>query len=165
MLLSSNGEVSSAGVPDLSSRVIAELPYQVMLRYKGYGAPARPPGGIKIWESHFDYAKRYPIDFAAFKPNADCDDNIEGKSRRNLTRNDLLELWQKQDGRCAISGLPMTCRTKSGEKFRYNASIDRIMPGDPYERNNVQLVCTIINSLMKDFSKEDFIRLCTAHAD
>jgi len=29
---------------------------------------------VHLRGSHFDYAKRYPIDFAAFKPDADCDE-------------------------------------------------------------------------------------------
>lgn len=90
--------------------------------------------------------------------------NIEAKSRVNLTREELLRLWQNQGGCCAISGVPMTLRAKQGEKFPYNASIDRIVAGGAYEAGNVQLVCTIINSLMKDFSKEDFIRVCIAVA-
>jgi hypothetical protein len=59
----------------------------------------------------------------------------------------------------------MTCRTKQGEKFPYNASIDRIIPGAPYTLDNIQLVCTIINTLIKDFSKEDFVRLCISVAE
>lgn len=91
--------------------------------------------------------------------------NVEGKSRENITREQLMDLWQKQDGRCAISNVPMTCRAKRGEKFPYNASIDRIVPGAPYEFGNIQLVCTVINSLMKDFSKTDFVRLCISVAE
>jgi hypothetical protein len=88
--------------------------------------------------------------------------NIEGKSRKNIDREQLMDLWLRQDGRCAMSGVPMTCRTKQGERFPYNASIDRIVAGGPYERDNIQLVCTIVNTLMKDFSKEDFVRLCAS---
>lgn len=90
--------------------------------------------------------------------------NIEGKNRDNLTRSHLLQLWERQGGKCAISGLPMTYKAKRGERFPFNASIDRIAPGAPYEPENIQLVCTVINSLMKDFAKEDFIRVCAAVA-
>jgi hypothetical protein len=90
--------------------------------------------------------------------------NVQGKNRQNLTRDDLLQLWQKQDGHCAISGVALTYRAKQGEKFPYNASIDRIIPGGPYELDNIQFVCTVINSLIKDFAKEDFVRLCVAVA-
>src|SRR5262249_36426067 len=90
--------------------------------------------------------------------------NEAGKSRVDLSREQLMDKWQTQDGRCAISGVPMTYRAKQGEKFPYNASIDRIVPGGPYTFDNIQLVCTIINSLIKDFPKEEFVRLCISVA-
>ena len=46
------------------------------------------------------------------------DNHRKGKSRKNITRDQLLELWNKQGGRCAISGIPMTFRAKKDEWFR-----------------------------------------------
>ena len=88
--------------------------------------------------------------------------HIPAKSRKNLTRADLERLWEQQGGRCALSGIPMTFRAKKGNTFPYNASIDRIVPGGPYTIDNVQLVCTITNTIMRHFSKKDFVRLCNA---
>ena len=94
--------------------------------------------------------------------------NIPGKLLKNLTRDLLLEIWNKQEGRCAISNMPMTCRAKKGEKFPYNASIDCIIPisrGGSYDAGNIHLVCTALNALMRDFPKEDFIKLCQGVAE
>jgi hypothetical protein len=43
--LSSNGEVSSAGVPDLSSRVIAELPLPSHVALQGLWGPSETAWG------------------------------------------------------------------------------------------------------------------------
>ena len=91
--------------------------------------------------------------------------HIPAKSRKNLTREHLEGLWKQQGGRCALSGEPMTFRAKKGETFPYNASIDRIVPGGPYTIDNIQLVCTITNTIMRHFSKQDFVHLCRAVAD
>ena len=93
--------------------------------------------------------------------------NVQGKNRDSLTREDLLELWQKQNGQCAIGGIPLTYRAKKDEWFPYNASIDCVIPrskGGKYEVGNIQLVCTIINSLVQDYSKEVFVEICLAVA-
>jgi hypothetical protein len=68
--------------------------------------------------------------------------------RRNLRRSELLEKWNKQEGRCAITGIAMTCRAEEGSFFPFNVSIDRIIPkwdGGTYEIGNIQLVCKIVN--------------------
>ena len=94
--------------------------------------------------------------------------HVPYRSREHLTIHQLTNLWETQGGRCAVSGLPMTCRKRKGERFPFNASIDCIVPisqGGRYEINNIQLVCTAVNLLMRDFSKQDFIRVVIAVAD
>lgn len=96
------------------------------------------------------------------------DNHRAGKSRENITREQLMELWNRQKGLCAISGIPMTYRAVRGEWFPNNASIDCIIPrskGGRYEIENIQLVILFINPLVKDHPKEDFIRVCMAVAD
>jgi len=93
--------------------------------------------------------------------------NIQGKSRRQITRGHLMSLWQKQDGRCAISGIIMTCRAQKGTQFPHNASIDCIVPisqGGRYEPGNIQLVWTVVNGFVRDYSKTDILNVCFAVA-
>lgn len=69
---------------------------------------------------------------------------IDGAERGldfTLTREDLTDLYDKQHGLCAITGLPMHHRWGS----LYSISIDRIDSGGHYVIGNVQLVCKGVN--------------------
>jgi hypothetical protein len=74
--------------------------------------------------------------------------------RKHLRLSDLVDLWGRQDGRCAITGIAMTCRAERGSFFPYNVSIDRIIPkweGGTYALDNIQLVCKAANELKKHY--------------
>jgi len=71
-----------------------------------------------------------------------------------ITREDLYNLWEKQDGRCAISGVFLTHHRDGSGAKDYNASIDRISNVKSYTPENVQLVTYRIN-LMKHALSED----------
>ncbi|RTL05371.1 hypothetical protein EKK58_08200 [Candidatus Dependentiae bacterium] len=88
-----------------------------------------------------------------------------GKKRNLLTREVLLEKLEEQNYRCALSGIPLTCNLEKGVRFPFNASVDRILAGGPYTKDNIQLVCKSINSFRVDTSISDFIAICTAVAD
>lgn len=59
----------------------------------------------------------------------------------NIDLDYLVSLWEKQDGKCAITNLPLT--------HEYNcpsgASPDRIDSKEGYIKGNVQLVCKAVN--------------------
>lgn len=63
------------------------------------------------------------------------------KYRIGITRQNLLSLWDKQKGRCAVTGKPMIHKTGS----LYTVSVDRIDSSSGYVEGNVQLVCKAIN--------------------
>jgi len=75
-----------------------------------------------------------------------------------LTSEDLIDLWEIQDGKCALSGVLMTHQRDGtyGDKKQkdFNASIDRINPNGPYVRENAQLVAARVN-IMKHTLGED----------
>jgi hypothetical protein len=85
-------------------------------------------------------------------------------SRRQdgLTVDCLLQLHEKQKGLCAISGLEMTCNLKRGSVCFTNASIDRIIAGGLYSKDNIQLVCRHVNSWRNSLPLEDFVNVCRA---
>lgn len=83
-----------------------------------------------------------------------------GRKRDGLTRDDLLLLLDEQDYKCAISGIPLTCKLKKGTKFWTNASVDRIIAGGPYTVGNIQLVCRGLNSWRSDMPLDEFIEVC-----
>lgn len=85
-----------------------------------------------------------------------------GRKRDKLTREDLLSLLEKQNYKCALSGLELTCELEVGKKFPRNASVDRIVAGGPYSKDNIQLVCRSLNSWRSDTDLEDFFAMCKA---
>jgi len=87
-----------------------------------------------------------------------------GRKRDELTREDLLEVLHKQDFKCAISGLDLTCQLEKGTRFWSNASVDRIEAGGPYIKDNIQLVCRAVNSWRSDMPLNIFIDVCKAVA-
>ena len=81
--------------------------------------------------------------------------------------NDILELYKKQNGICALSGIKMThigYGEKKTQKRRFvnlfNISIDRIDSNKDYTKDNIQLVCAAINFMKQDYDLRDFIFLC-----
>lgn len=77
-----------------------------------------------------------------------------------LSTQDMLETLEKQKGLCALSGVPLTCLLEQGKKFKTNASIDRIIAGSEYTKENVQLVCSALNSWRGDTDLQEFIWFC-----
>jgi len=87
------------------------------------------------------------------------------RGRKELTKYDCIKLLEKQNGRCAFSGIELTCVLSKGFVCKTNASIDRIDPKGPYVIGNVQLVCAALNKLRVDMSTEEFILWCKRVAD
>ena len=70
-----------------------------------------------------------------------------------ITAEDIISLWDEQNGRCAISGVYMTHHVDRGERKDFNASIDRIRSTEGYVRDNVQLVCQRVNTIKNDLDE------------
>ena len=86
--------------------------------------------------------------------------NKKGRSGRllewSITPEDLIALWEKQEGRCALSGMYLTHHRDGSGKKEYNASIDRISPEKEYSPENVQLVCYRVNLLKHNLPEDMF---------
>jgi hypothetical protein len=80
--------------------------------------------------------------------------------RIDLRVEDLLEILNSQNYKCALSGVELTCKLEKGTKFKTNASIDRLEAGGPYIKENIQLVCSALNSWRADTDKDEFIWWC-----
>lgn len=70
----------------------------------------------------------------------------------------LLELWDKQEGYCAITGSVLTHhRMGSGARERnFNVSLDQKEPSKGYTKGNVQLICLRVNLLKSDMDSAEF---------
>lgn len=78
----------------------------------------------------------------------------------NITVKYLENLFNKQNGKCALSGLPI-----GFEKFKNlsksTASLDRIRSDKGYVKGNVQWVHKNINMMKGSLPESTFIHLCT----
>jgi hypothetical protein len=77
----------------------------------------------------------------------------------NLSLDYLKELWNKQNGKCALTGINMDHTILEG-KIKTNGSIDKINPSLGYSKDNIQFVCNIINIMKSDMSIEQLINFC-----
>ena len=86
---------------------------------------------------------------------------IKDASRRKkvscfITVEHLRDVWQRQEGLCAYTKLPL-----SSEAHQLNTvSLDRIDSDKDYTSDNIQLVCVPINRMKLDYSEDQFIHLC-----
>lgn len=71
----------------------------------------------------------------------------------------LHELFKKQQGRCALSGIDLKLRTDS-KSFDFTASLDRIDSSQGYIQGNVQWVHKWINKMKLDLPQERFLEMC-----
>jgi hypothetical protein len=81
-------------------------------------------------------------------------------NRDGLTTQILKNLLAAQNGKCALTGVELTCILQKGNINKTNASIDRIDPKGPYTKDNIQLVCSVINKFRIDTPIEEFVEWC-----
>ena len=77
----------------------------------------------------------------------------------NITLEYLEELWERQKGLCALSGIEMTYELKRG-RTHTNVSIDKIDKTKGYVVGNVQLVCMACNQIKSDMPEELMYFFC-----
>lgn len=105
------------------------------------------------------YAKSYTPKF-----NRDIDSRLRnlctkarGRSKEfNLIDTDLLDLWDKQNGRCAYTKLPLLA---TANQFN-TVSLDRVDSSKGYVVGNIQLVCAAINKMKQEYTEEMFLLFC-----
>lgn len=79
----------------------------------------------------------------------------------------LKELWDKQQGLCALTKLPMTHAetTKNHKGINTRLSIDRISSRKGYTKGNVQLTLTSVNIMKNNLGQKSFFKLCKEIAE
>lgn len=89
---------------------------------------------------------------------------LENKIPYDLDKEYIIQLYDQQNGLCALSGLKMTTLRQSG-KNPENASVDRIIPNLGYTKGNVRLVCNHVNMMRSNLEDEQLIKFCKAIVD
>ena len=70
----------------------------------------------------------------------------------------VVSLWDRQGGKCALSGVMMTHAKDGNGNKAMNASLDRIRPDHGYTIKplNVQLVCARVNIMKHTLPEHEF---------
>lgn len=78
------------------------------------------------------------------------------KKEFNLSFEYLENLFDSQQGKCSISGVPLTFEGNTPNL----ASLDRIDSAKGYVEGNIQWVAWYINKMKQDLSMVDFLQKC-----
>jgi hypothetical protein len=81
------------------------------------------------------------------------------KRRESISLDDVMSVYNKQEGLCALSGVEMTYN-QFGGKCPSNISIDRIDSSKGYRADNIQLVCSLVNTMKMQYTKEELVFWC-----
>lgn len=100
-----------------------------------------------------------------------CDKNK--KIDFNISTEDWIAQYEKQNGICALTGIHMTWNYSSDEnkdfysavKYPFNISPDRIDSSKGYTKDNLQFVCNRVNAMKNNMSTEELINFCTKIVD
>lgn len=105
-----------------------------------------------------------------FSPFRLCFKSVRYRSREKGFEHDLdlqflKDLWEKQDGKCAVTGIPLVLENKITNP-NFSASLDRVDSSKWYIKENVHFVSTTVNFAKNKFSLEtleefiDLIKKC-----
>lgn len=72
----------------------------------------------------------------------------------------LTNLFNKQNGKCALSGLPLNFIDKKNSIFECTASLDRISSNRGYVKGNVQWVHKHVNYMKHELEQKYFVKIC-----
>lgn len=131
------------------------------------------PDGMQSYCKKCKYAARliYLSTYDGFIKNLFKDVRNNAKKRNiqvQITIKDITDLYTKQNGQCALTGIPMTFqateRTNNSEHIlnKWNISVDRIDSKKGYIKDNIQLVCAIINRMKTTMTVNELLLLCGA---
>lgn len=85
----------------------------------------------------------------------------------NITKQEAIDIFVQQEGKCALSGLPIRF-AESGKDYLANnqtASLDRIDSKKLYDKENVQWVHKTINLMKNILDQNIFINMCRSVSD
>jgi len=85
---------------------------------------------------------------------------LKRKQEFSISIEYLNTLWEQQQGKCALSKLPIAFQDTG--KAKGTASLDRIDSNKGYIKGNVQWVHKDINIMKNSFIVKEFIYLCKA---
>ncbi len=79
---------------------------------------------------------------------------------RPATTDELMEMWKRQNNKCAVSGVEMTWG--KGKLMPTSISLDRYDGTRGYELDNIRLVCYQVNTFRGRWSDEQMLEMARA---
>lgn len=83
----------------------------------------------------------------------------------DLTMEQVWELYEKQNRRCALSNLEIKFFPDYNLAHKHTVSIDRINSQKGYTIDNIQLVHKVVNQMKNIFDTEEFVCFCNLIAE
>ena len=77
----------------------------------------------------------------------------------SLKPGDLVAMYHRQQGKCALSGAPLLCGSASVRQHGA-MSLDRCIPSLGYELHNVQLLTRAVNNAKSTMCEGEFVAMC-----
>lgn len=125
----------------------------------------------QIYKTNVTYSNFYSF---IVKLLNDCRSRVKKKATKgrtleyNIDKDYIIELYNKQKGKCAITEIEMTYNAINEKNpkdschiiNKHNISIDRIDSSKGYTKDNVRLICAVINSIRFDSNDKDFYEIC-----
>jgi len=82
---------------------------------------------------------------------------LNRRNRKNtLSVEDCIEILRKQNYKCELTGIDFILEPKSP----FLPTLDRIIAGGEYSKNNIRIVCNSVNSFRNKWTDEIFFYVC-----
>jgi hypothetical protein len=100
------------------------------------------------------YANNRKDEFTPFRYHLRNAKNHSGNREFSITLDDLKDLWNQQNGVCAVTGLELVIKAfdDNQSKSPFQASLDRIDNSKGYTKNNIRFVCLMFNYARNNFT-------------
>ena len=113
--------------------------------------------------------QKYACSFGGYinKLYLDIKHNLKKRAKDlelSITPDDIILLYHQQEGKCKLSGIKMTHIGYQGNDAhklnKWNISVDRIDSSKGYAKDNIQLLCGIVNKMKTDMNDVELLLLC-----
>lgn len=78
----------------------------------------------------------------------------------SVTQQDISEIYDKQKGKCALTGIPIRLSPFSKDRSSNDASLDRIDNSKGYSKENLRWIHKDVNLMKNHFSDDRFKEVC-----